>query len=67
MPWWAWKDASERLTMMVDRAHRVIADPSTHLNWHRVTPEPPKPPVLLPARFANVLVGPDGRPIEGAK
>jgi len=62
MPYWAWKNAAERLDMMIRRAHRGFADPKSVFTFRRVYPVRTMP-VLLPAKFGDILYGPDGKPM----
>ena len=57
-----WSDAEARLALMEEGARRALRNPGG-MNIRIVVPTapPPKPPVLLPARFGNVLYGPDGK------
>lgn len=64
MPYWPWKDATARLEMMVTRTRRGLADPKARFTYKLAEPLEPKMPFLTPARFRNVLVGPDGKPIQ---
>ncbi len=64
LPAIAWRDAEVRLDYLIRRAGEAAADPTIRYLLRFVTKEPPKPPVLLPARFAGFLYGPDGKLME---
>lgn len=58
-----WLDAERRLDIMEDAARKALKNRSSMARI--VVPvEEPHVPVLLPARMAGVLYGPDGRPMK---
>lgn len=64
----AWRDAEARIEVMEESARRAIANKDDIATIVVPVAETPPPPILLPARIAGILYGPDGRPLntEGA-
>lgn len=48
--------------MMIARARRGLADPTAFFTFRRVIPIRTMP-ILLPAKFGDILYGPDGKPM----
>lgn len=64
MPWWPWKDASERLSTMIRRAEDAIKDPKMNFGFRIVQKAAPVSPIVVASHIPSVLLGPDGKPLQ---